>query len=237
MRIEYVLIFLLFVAAFFGSRGVKPDEKHIDPEEAARRKRLAKDSEDLGHFQKHFVECYVGILAGAILYQSRASTDGYCAWVNRHLSESCIRFIEEQLADQSEHGATSSSTAEVVLRSEELRKHEADFIRFQQGVHANVEKVRDHIFHMQKLAEQLAEWKVDKSFKLQEDASKLIKRIEEETSERWKATDQMLVDADKDPVGKPDAIVTPKVVEFRNGLVELRSKIRTDLAARASMSS
>ena len=90
---------------------------------------------------------------------------------------------------------------------------------------------------MQKLAEQLAEWKVDKSFKLQEDASKLIKRIEEETSERWKATDQMLVDADKDPVGKPDAIVTPKVTEFRNGLVELRSKIRTDLAARASMSS
>jgi len=237
MRIEYILIALLFVAAFFGSRGVKPDEKHIDPEEAARRKRLAKDSEDLGHFQKHFVECYVGILAGAILYQSRASTDGYCAWVNRHLSESCIRFIEEQLADQSEHGATSSSTAEVVLRSEELRKHEADFIRFQQGVHANVEKVRDHIFHMQKLAEQLAEWKAEKSFVLQNKAEGLIERIEKEAGERWKATEHMLTEADREPVGNPYAAVTPKVTEFRTMLAELRSKIRTDLAAKAKTNS
>lgn len=237
MRMEFVLIALLLAAAFVGARRMKPENKHIDPEEAALALKRAKGDEDHRFFREHFCECFFGMLSGMIRYQSTASNALHCAWVNRHLSERCIRFIEEQLADQDENGVTLKSTVEVALRLEKLRNHEADFIRFQQSVHADVEKLRDHIFHMQKLAEPLAEWKAEKSFVLQNKAEGLIERIEKEAGERWKATEHMLTEADREPVGNPHAAVTPKVTEFRTMLAELRSKIRTDLAAKAKTNS
>lgn len=236
MRMEYILIALLFVAAFFGSRKATPEKKH-DPEAEARALQQAKDAEDKRYFREYFIESYIGILSGIIRYQGYARTDAHCAWVTRHLSESCIRFIEEQLADQDEHGITFSSVAESTLRSQELEEREKDFIRFQQGVHAHVEKARDFIFQLQKLAEEVQTWMKDKAPEQAESAAKLVKRIEEQANTRWKAMDEMLVTADKDPVGSRDAIVTPKVTEFRNMLVELRSKIRTDLAAKAKSNS
>jgi hypothetical protein len=226
MRMEYFLIALLLVAALFGWRRVRPAEKEVDPAQAACAKQLAKEAEDSRFFRDHFVECYYGILSGMHRYQGDARIDAHCAWVTRHLSESCIRFIEEHLADQDDNGVAFNSSPELEDRRTSLEKHEAQFIRFQKGVHANVEKVRDHIFHMQKLEEQLKTWMADKSSKLQEDASKLVDRIEKEISTRRADTDKMHIEADKDPVGRPDAIVTPKVTEFRNALVELRSKIR-----------
>ncbi len=226
-----------FFVALFGSLRIKLAEREVDPALVARARQQAKEDEDTRFFRDHFVTGYCCILSGMIRYQSAAGTDVYCAWVTRHLSESCIRFIEERIAERSDDENWLSSDRDLKQQIELLKEHEAQFIKFQQGVHANVEKVRDYIFHMQKLAEQLTTWMTDKSQIHQDNATKLLERIETATSTRWAETDKMVVEADKDPVGRPDAIVTPKVTEFRNTLVALRSKIRTDLAAKAEINS
>lgn len=230
MRMEYVLIALLFVAALFGSRRVKPVET---PEEVALRKQQAKEAEDNRFFRNHFVESFYSILTGMIRYQGHARTDAYCAGINRGFSENLIRFIEERLANDTEGDLTLSSDMKLKRSFEALENQELDFIRFQQRVHANVEMLRDYIFNLQKLAEGLTSWMANKTPEIQKAATGLLERIEKEVKTRWEASDKMLSDVDADPVGDPDAVVTPKVAEFRNKLVELRSKIRADLAAKA----
>lgn len=230
MRMEYVLIALLFVAALFGSRRVKPVET---PEEVSRRKQQAKEAEDKRFFRNHFVEGFYSILTSMIRYQGHARTDAYCAGINRRFSENLIRFIEERLANDKEGDLTLSSDVELQRSFAGLEDQELDFIKFQQRVHANVEMLRDYIFNVQKLAEGLTVWMADKTPEIQKAATGLLERIEKEVKTRWEASDKMLSDVDADPVGDPDAVVTPKVAEFRNKLVELRSKIRTDLAAKA----
>lgn len=231
MRMDFILIALLLVAAFFGSRRVKVS---VSVEQAEAEKARRKIRDDKNYFRKEFLDKSVDLASQMIGHLKDVSHSGIARHKWRSSAEECLCTIERELSEQDKSGVvTSGSELNVITAKEHLDHYARGYIRCQQMVHANVEKVRDCIYDLQILSKQCSEWAADKDEVIREDAARLCHRIDNDTSAFFRKTDEFLVDADKDPVGIEEKYVTPKVIEFREDFARLCSKIRRDLAAEA----
>ncbi len=173
-------------------------------------------------------------LTGTLIEHLNIASDSlHNANLSREAAESSIRHIEMLLVEQDKLGfVTSGSELDVLLRSQILDRDEESFIKSQQNVHAHVEKMRDCLFEMQRLSASITEWRRDKDSDLQDSCDKLISDLEGKAHQHWALTKRMLSEVDRDPVGIDDDRVTPRVLAFRKELQQLRSHIRTKLAAK-----
>ncbi len=231
MRMEYILIALLLVAAFFGSRRVKVS---ASVETTNSDKVRQKNRDDKTYFTEEFQNKAEGLVSKMIGQLNGASSNGMAARSWRSSLEESVRTIERELSEQDRNSVvTSGSELNVIKGKEHMPYSVWRFIRYQQGVHQHVEQVRDCIYDLQRLSMECSEWASDKDEVIRESAARLCHRIDNDTAIFFSNTDEMLVAADKDPVGIRDEFVTAKVTEFRKELKELFRKTRSDLVAEA----
>ncbi len=193
-----------------------------------------RDGSDYREYAQSFLANAYQLRSSLKHHLAAASNNLHALKVWREAAELSIRHIEMLLVEQDKLGVvTSGSELDVLHRQQFLDRDQTSFIRAQHGVHVHVEKVRDRIFEMQRLSKQISDWVPGRASHIQEACSSLVRDLEREAKQFWEETDRILCDADRDPVGIDDELVSPKVIEFRKEFAQLRSKIRTNLAAEA----
>lgn len=191
-----------------------------------------KDRNDFRQYAQSFSTNAYQLQSSLNHHLAAASNNLHAAKVWRKAAELSIRHIEMLLVEQDKLGfITSGSELDVLHRQQFLDRDQTSFIKSQHVVHVHVEKVRDCIFEMQRLSKEVSDWIPGRSSHIQEACSSLVRDLERDANHNWEETDRILCDADRDPVGIEDELVSPKVIEFRKELESARSKLRASLAA------
>ena len=138
----------------------------------------------------------------------------------RGLLEDCIRGAEVALRDQDKaifltSHITSGMEMDYLKRIEGIDMLESSWILSQQKALVHVQEVSDHVFGLQELAQELTTWKVNKSQRIQDEASTLYNSIVAEAGTVYQVVGRMRAEADVDPVGIELKGASPLVTNFR----------------------
>lgn len=191
-----------------------------------------KDGREYRHYAQAFLPNAHQLRSSLKHHLAAASKNLLAAMVWREAAESSIRFIEMRLVEQDKLGfVTSGSELDVLHRQQFLERDEESFIKSQHAVHVHVQKMRDLILESRRLSKEVIDWLPGRGCDVGAACCSLARDLDGEAKHFQDEIDLIVCDADRDPVGIADELVSPKVIEFRKELDSARSKLRANLAA------
>ncbi|MBX9950385.1 MAG: hypothetical protein K2Y39_14550 [Candidatus Obscuribacterales bacterium] len=231
MCIEYILITLLFFAAYFGSRRLLAEGELGSDNQLEFDHAPVEEVDDLRYY-RNALAVAEDLRKSRALSLSAASANLQEVKIWRGFAEFTIHCIERALADNFCGVATSISLSDdAAVLSLALESYEESYIRSRQSLHVHIEEARLYSNDLLSHAKQLGEWVQRKAPYIHQMASSHIGRLGKEAREVRDATVKMLEEGNRDPAFTSAEFLSPQVIEFREKLVALRSKISSDIAA------
>lgn len=243
MRMEYYLLAIIAAAAVASAVVPRRLPAKASPAEDDNTAKAAGESAErefaaFKHLTSHFCKRIEEIRDLIAKSMNDAAGQLHMTDFKRGLLEDCICGAEVALRDQDKAllltgHITSGLEMDYLKRIEGIDMLESSWIFSQQKALANVQKISDHVFALQELAQELTAWKVNKSQQIQEEASQLYRSIVTEAETVYQVVSRMRAEASVDPVGIDIKDASALVTNFRAERAAARTQIRLRLAEKA----